>query len=53
MEAVVKTSNEENIPGKITGWQKGGLVLRVPVTIKFKVYGTYEKDKLKDVFTSL
>lgn len=52
MEAVVKTSNEENIPGKITGWQKGGLVLRVPVTIKFKVYGTYEKDKLKDVFTS-
>ena len=52
MEAVVKTSNKENIPGKITGWQKGGLVLRVPVTIKFKVYGTYEKDKLKDVFTS-
>lgn len=52
MEAVVKTSNEENIPGEITGWKKGGLVLRVPVTIKFMVYGTYEKDKLKDVFTS-
>ena len=52
MEAVVKTSNEENIPGEITGWEKGGLVLRVPVTIKFMVYGTYEKDKLKDVFTS-
>ena len=52
MEAVVKTSNKENIPGEITGWQKGGLVLRVPVTIKFMVYGTYEKDKLKYVFTS-
>lgn len=52
MEAVVKTSNEENIPGEITGWKKGGLVLRVPVTIKFMVYGTYEKDKLKYVFTS-
>ena len=52
MEAVVKTSNEENIPGEITGWEKGGLVLRVPVTIKFMVYGTYEKDKLKYVFTS-
>ena len=52
MEAVVKTSNEENISGEITGWKKGGLVLRVPVTIKFMVYGTYEKDKLKYVFTS-
>lgn len=27
MEAVVKTSNKENIPGKITGWQKEDLYL--------------------------